>query len=255
LVATVSNGSAIGAKIKISTTDSNQFREINSQSGFGGQSSFTQHFGLKNTAVVDTITVTWPSGIIQTLTNVTANQILQITEPQQTKVTGVVYFDANSDGQKQSEEPIISRAALKIEATGTKVFSNNSGVFTFYTDQNNAQIKVLAENGLQESTTAINYNLVNYSSTDTITIAASTICSHADLKINMGGTSIRKGFTNNQFRIVASNQSRNGISNAVVNFIVPSTVSIQNSSETIYQQESFTENGENFSRYTWQIAL
>ena len=254
LIATVSNGSAIGAKIKVSTTDSNQFREINSQSGFGGQSSYTQHFGLKNIAVIDTLIVTWPSGIIQTLTNVTANQILQITEPQQTKVTGVVYLDVNSDGQKQIQEPIISRAALGIQPTDTKTYSNNSGVFTFYTAQNNAQIKVLAENGLQESTTAMSYNLVNYSTTDTLTIAASTICSNADLKINMGGTAIRKGFTNNQFRIVASNQSRNGISNAVVNFIVPSTVSIQNSSETIFQQESFTENGENFLRYTWQIS-
>ena len=254
LIATVSNGSAIGAKIKVSTTDSNQFREVNSQSGFGGQSSYTQHYGLKNTAVVDTITVTWPSGIIQTLTNVAANQILQITEPQQTKVTGVVYFDVNSDGQKQIEEPIISRAALDIQPIGTKTFSNNTGIFTFYTDQNTAQIKVLAENGLQESATAINYNLANYNSTDIISIPATTLCSHADLKINMGGTAIRKGFTNNQFRIVASNQSRNGISNALVNFIVPSTVSIQNSSETIFQQESFTENGENFSRYTWQIS-
>jgi uncharacterized repeat protein (TIGR01451 family) len=254
LVATVSNGSAIGAKILVQTGNATQFREVNSQSGFGGQSSYTQHFGLKDAATIDSVTVKWPSGIIQTVPNVAKNQILQITEPQQTKVTGIVYFDINSDGQKQEIEPIISRAALHVMPMGTKTFSNDNGVFVFYTSQNNIVINVLEENGLQTSQSPFTFDLANYANTDTIYIAARAVCADTDLKISMGGTAIRKGFTNNQFRIVASNQSRNTIQNALVNFIIPTTVTIQNPSENLFQQDSFTENGTSYNRYTWQLS-
>jgi enediyne biosynthesis protein E4 len=38
------------------------------------------HFGLGSANVVDTITLTWPSGIKQVLKNVKADQILTVTE-------------------------------------------------------------------------------------------------------------------------------------------------------------------------------
>lgn len=58
----------------------------------------------------------------------------------------------------------------------------------------------------------------------------------------MGGTAIRKGYTNNQFRIVVSNQSRNISSSSVLNFTIPSSVSIISPSLPITQQESFVAN-------------
>jgi uncharacterized repeat protein (TIGR01451 family) len=249
---TVSNGSAIGAKIFVSTNQVTQMREVNSQSGFGGQSSYTQHFGLSGAAVVDSIVVKWPSGVIQNLNAVASNQILEITEPVQRKVTGVVFLDTNGDNDRQDVEPVISRAAIKIDPLEAKSYSNENGVFSFYATQNAINLKILAENGLQEGT-GIDFNLENYIATDTIYVPAVSVCAEKDVRITMGGTAIRKGFTNNQFKIVASNQSREPVVNSILNFIVPSTISIQNASQVINQQQSFTDNGKSYNSYSWVI--
>jgi hypothetical protein len=87
-VGTVSNRSAIGARVQALATirgaGVRQTREISAQTGGGtsGQSSLLASFGLGDATVVDTLVVHWPSGIVQTLTAITANQIITITEPQ-----------------------------------------------------------------------------------------------------------------------------------------------------------------------------
>jgi hypothetical protein len=55
----------------------------------------------------------------------------------------------------------------------------------------------------------------------------------------MGGTAIRKGYTNNQFKIVVSNQSRNTSNSSIINFTIPSSVNIISPSSPIAQQEKF----------------
>lgn len=252
LKATESNGSAIGTKIFVETGSRTQMREVNSQSGFGGQSSYTQHFGLGNAATINTITIKWASGIIQKLTNISANQILEIVEPQQTKVTGIVYFDSNNDGVKQDNEPTVSRAAIKVLPTNAKVYSSDTGTFSFYTTQNDVELKILEENGLSAGSKL--FDLTNYQPSQKIYIAANSTCATTDLKINMGGTAIRKGYTNNQFRIVVSNQSRNISSSSVLNFTIPSSVSIISPSLPIAQQESFVANSKNYTRYSWSVG-
>ncbi|WP_162071742.1 FG-GAP-like repeat-containing protein [Chryseobacterium fistulae] len=253
LKATVSNGSAIGAKVYVETGAKTQMREVNSQSGFGGQSSYTQHFGLGNATTVKSITVKWPSGITQTLNNIAINQILEITEPVQTKVTGIVYFDSNNDGQKQGNEPVVARAGLKVLPNNVKVYANDNGVFNFFVTQNSVDLKILEENGLSAGS-LVHYDLSNYLPTQNIYIAANATCAGTDLKMSMGGTAIRKGYTNNQFKMVVSNISRN-ISNAsVVNFVTPATVSMTNPSMPIAQKVNFAENGKNYIRYSWNMG-
>lgn len=252
LKATESNGSAIGTKIFVETGSKTQMREVNSQSGFGGQSSYTQHFGLGNAATINTITIKWASGIIQKLTNVSVNQILEIVEPQQTKVTGIVYFDSNNDGVKQDNEPTVARAAIKVLPTNAKVYSSDTGIFSFYTTQNDVELKVLEENGLSAGSKL--FDLTNYQPSQKIFIAANSICNTTDLKINMGGTAIRKGYSNNQFKMVVSNQSRNISNSSTLNLVMPSSVSIQSPSVPITQQESFVANSKNYIRYSWSMG-
>ncbi|MCS4302422.1 FG-GAP-like repeat-containing protein [Chryseobacterium sp. BIGb0232] len=252
LKATESNGSAIGSKIFVETGSRTQMREVNSQSGFGGQSSYTQHFGLGNATTINSITVKWASGIIQKINNVSIDQILEIVEPQQMKVKGIVYFDSNNDGVKQDTEPTVSRAAIKVVPTNAKVYSNDTGTFSFYATQNNVELQVLAENGLNSGSKL--FDLTNYQASQQIYIPATSACNDTDLKINMGGTAIRKGYTNNQFRIVVSNQSRNMSASSVLNFVVPSTVSISSPSSPITQQGTFVVNAKNYTRYSWSLG-
>lgn len=82
LIGTVSNKAAIGARIKAITTTParTQIREIMSLTGYGGQNSLIQHFGLGTATTVSSLEVRWPNGKVQTFPNVAANQILTITE-------------------------------------------------------------------------------------------------------------------------------------------------------------------------------
>ena len=83
LVGTQSNKSAIGARITVSTATPlrTQIREISSRTGYGSANSLIAHVGLGTATTISSIQVKWPSGIIQTLTNVTAiNRIITIAE-------------------------------------------------------------------------------------------------------------------------------------------------------------------------------
>ena len=80
LTGTVSNKSGIGTRIKVVTGTKNQIREVNAHIGLASQNSLTQHFGLGSATKADNVVVTWPSGIVQTLTNVDANSTITVTE-------------------------------------------------------------------------------------------------------------------------------------------------------------------------------
>lgn len=254
LKAIVSNGSAIGTKIKITTESGIQFREVNAQSGFGGQSSFTQHFGLGTNNVIQSIEIRWPSGIVQKLEDINVNTIMTIEEPEQIKVTGVVYIDSNSDGIKQLEEPLMSRAVLQVNPIDMKMHTDDNGKFHFYTTESKVFIDVLAKNGLEKTASPIEFLLDNYAVNDTLKIPAIPSCTSSDLKLAMGGTAIRKGFSNGQFRLVASNQTRNVSKNFTVNFTVASSITIQNPSIPFTQKLSFTEQGKSYDKYIWTMS-
>jgi hypothetical protein len=87
LVGTASNRSAIGAKVRVQATIREQtiwqMREITGNSGEdGGSGGLVAHFGLGDSATVDTLRIEWPSGIVQELQDVEVNQILEVVESQ-----------------------------------------------------------------------------------------------------------------------------------------------------------------------------
>jgi hypothetical protein len=84
LVGTVSNRSAIGAKVRIKSMINNQpvwqMREVSSQSAYCSQNDMRVHFGLADAETVDSIIIEWPSGIKQYYTNVPSKQFFMIQE-------------------------------------------------------------------------------------------------------------------------------------------------------------------------------
>ena len=79
-VGTVSNKAAIGTRVKVIAGELAQMREVSGGSGFCSQDSLPVEFGLGKRAKADRIEIRWPSGIVQTLTDVPANQTLTVTE-------------------------------------------------------------------------------------------------------------------------------------------------------------------------------
>ncbi|MGH9857664.1 MAG: CRTAC1 family protein, partial [Acidobacteriota bacterium] len=80
LEGTSSNRSGIGAKVIVQTGLLFQAKTVssgNSQS----QEGLPLEFGLGPAEFADTVQIQWPGGTVQTLQNVTANQILKVTEP------------------------------------------------------------------------------------------------------------------------------------------------------------------------------
>ena len=79
-IGTVSNRDGIGAKIEVTVGDKKQWREVRAGSSYESQSDLRVHFGLGQASVVDRLVVRWPSGNIDAMTDVEADQIITVVE-------------------------------------------------------------------------------------------------------------------------------------------------------------------------------
>jgi hypothetical protein len=86
LVGAASNRSGIGVKVRAHATIGGktfwQLREIGNAGGHNTP-PLVAHFGFGDATNIDHVRIEWPSGIVQTLTNVSPRQILTVTEHQQ----------------------------------------------------------------------------------------------------------------------------------------------------------------------------
>jgi hypothetical protein len=76
-----SNTDGIGAKLVAMVGSKTMTRWVTGGETYQGNNTRVQHFGLGTATQVDTLTITWPSGKVQTLTNVAANQKITANEP------------------------------------------------------------------------------------------------------------------------------------------------------------------------------
>ena len=81
LIGTKSNRDGIGAIIKLTSGGKIQTNQKKSTTGYLSQNDPRMHFGLVKNEIVDKIEIRWPSGKIQLLENIKANQILTVKEP------------------------------------------------------------------------------------------------------------------------------------------------------------------------------
>jgi len=75
-----SNRSAIGAEVRCQAGGRSQLRTVTSSVGYASSSDLTVHFGL-GIAARATVEIRWPSGRVQQLGDVAADQRLSVTEP------------------------------------------------------------------------------------------------------------------------------------------------------------------------------
>jgi hypothetical protein len=75
-----SNRDAIGARVTITAQGRTQMREVKSGSSYLGQNDLRVHFGLGDVTRVEKIDVRWPTGEVETIRDVAADQIVTVTE-------------------------------------------------------------------------------------------------------------------------------------------------------------------------------
>jgi hypothetical protein len=75
-----SNRGGIGARVLLAAGDMRQIDEVRSGGSYLSQNAFRLHFGLDALSRVDRLEVQWPSGVIDRIENVAADQIIHIRE-------------------------------------------------------------------------------------------------------------------------------------------------------------------------------
>ncbi len=98
-----------------------------------GQSDLRTHFGLGDATNVTTLRIEWPSGIVQELSNIAANQILTITEPAQLVPLGPREFQIRCwkgmqfEVEKSSNLQTWDSLGVVTNETGTLIFQDTQG--------------------------------------------------------------------------------------------------------------------------------
>lgn len=77
---TLSNHSAIGVRATLYSGSSLQIRESRAGESYGTNNTAMVHFGLGTATTIDSITLSWPSGIFQTISNPSINQFITVIE-------------------------------------------------------------------------------------------------------------------------------------------------------------------------------
>ena len=80
LAGTKSNRLAIGARVKIVAGGMTQTDEIHSGGSYLSQNDLRVHFGLGSTTKIDSVEIRWPSGTVDTLTNLDADRSYSVLE-------------------------------------------------------------------------------------------------------------------------------------------------------------------------------
>jgi hypothetical protein len=132
LVGTRSNRNGIGARLFATAGDSKQMREILGGRGFN-QDELVAHFGLGEHTQVDRLEIRWPSGQVEVLTDIPADQKIRVIEG-----SGRYYRVEPTRWQQAPPETLVAgtdlRLALAIQpalfeegATITQVTADLSG--------------------------------------------------------------------------------------------------------------------------------
>ncbi len=156
-----SNRNGIGARVEIYGTWGKQIRDVQSGVGFRNMNTLNTHFGIGQATAIDKVIVKWPSGIVDTIYNVTPNTTLAVVEGATLGVSDVqvnngelftvypnptneiVYFKAKADFQPVNAEVYDVNGKLVLQSKVSQNFislkSLNSGMYMFILKDKNGK--------------------------------------------------------------------------------------------------------------------
>ncbi|GGH01216.1 VCBS repeat-containing protein [Mucilaginibacter phyllosphaerae] len=112
------NTNAVGAKVYVYTAANKQYQEVNPNRGYLSCAPLTLNFGLGDAREVDSVRVIWPDQSAQLLTNIKANQLLNIKYKPQQKLFSLAAKPVNP--VFESAEPFIDHKTEEITVNDFK---------------------------------------------------------------------------------------------------------------------------------------
>ena len=80
LAGSESNRDGIGSRLRLTTGDRVLVRTVKAGSSYLGQNDVRVHFGLEDAPEVERLEIRWPSGVIDVLEGIGANQMITVRE-------------------------------------------------------------------------------------------------------------------------------------------------------------------------------
>lgn len=139
LVGTKSNRSAVGARVEVFAANMKQIDEVRAGSSYASMHPLELEFGIRNAMQVERVLVHWPSGIKQEVTNLSANQIHTITEPERSNAVAnnAINLPANFSLSQNFPNPFnpTTKISYELPTRGRvtlRLFSANGQLIRFY---------------------------------------------------------------------------------------------------------------------------
>ncbi len=130
-VGTVSNINGIGARVEIETPAGTQIRDVRSGEGFEFMSSLNTHFGIGAETSIISITVYWPSGVIDYILDPTINTTHNIVEGSTLSIVDETLIDVSiypnpveNELNIKTSGDLINKIATVFDINGKKVLNH-----------------------------------------------------------------------------------------------------------------------------------
>jgi len=129
LVGQVSNRDGIGAKVWVSTSDGvTQYRQHFGPQHLMAQDRLPLHFGLGTQTVVTRIEVHWPSGLVSELSNVPADQMVTLVEPDAVAITKAIWQSNTCTLKIEASSSGGNGVVLTVDRFGSLNYNSTTGV-------------------------------------------------------------------------------------------------------------------------------
>ena len=142
LEGTTSNRNAFGTVLRVKTGTGQYQHRLSHGANFLGQSIKPIHFGLGKNEKIQELTIFWPSGRVEKMIDVSANQLLKLTEGEQEEVFGETY-GTNDENLVTGIEEEFSNTVNKMDLT---IFPNpitpGSTIRLYLPKSGNVEIKI-----------------------------------------------------------------------------------------------------------------
>lgn len=138
-IGTISNRMAIGSKVKVYCPGLNQYQVVTCGSGLGSQNTQHMIFGLRSNTIVDSLVITFPSGIVVRKYQLQVNQSYEVIEQAQSTVEimgGINQITLCTGDSLLIGVTGLNNYSWNNGSTDSLIFASSSGYYYFSAENN-----------------------------------------------------------------------------------------------------------------------